>query len=48
MDLLRRLAGEMGFELEVVEKIQEDSREISSTFIREEIQKGHIKRPIIC
>ena len=44
VDLLRRLAGEMGFELEVVEKIREDSREISSTFIREEIQKGHIKK----
>ena len=34
----------MGFELEVVEKVREDSREISSTFIREEIQKGHIKK----
>ncbi len=42
--LLRRLSGKMGFELEVVEKIREDSREISSTFIREEIQKGNIKK----
>lgn len=33
-----------GYELQVVEKIKEDKRDISSTFVREEIIKGNIEK----
>ncbi len=41
--VLRKLSKEMGFELEVFSKIRQDKRDISSTYVREEIAKGHIE-----
>ncbi len=41
--LLAQLAPEYGYELEVVKKLQFDGRDISSTYIREEIQKGNME-----
>ena len=42
--LLSALAGELGYELIVVDKIKDGDRDISSTYIREEIAAGHIKK----
>ncbi len=42
--LLQKLSAVYGYELEVVEKVQEDGRDISSTFIREEILAGQIEK----
>lgn len=44
VDLLRKLSDELGFELIVVDKLQDDNVDISSSRIREEIQKGHIAK----
>lgn len=44
VSLLKKLAPELGFQLEVVEKAQEDNRDISSTYVREELDKGHIEK----
>lgn len=41
--LLQELKKEYHFELDVVPKIKKDQRDISSTFIREEIRAGHIQ-----
>lgn len=41
--MLRQLAAQYGYEVEVVDKIQEDGRDISSTFVREEIMAGNIE-----
>lgn len=43
VNLLYTMAKELGFQLEVVEKIKKDSRDISSTFIREEVRKGNME-----
>ena len=42
--LLSAMAGELGYELIVVDKIKDGARDISSTYIREEIAAGHIKK----
>lgn len=42
--LLERLSASMGFELEVVEKLKSGERDISSTFVREEIAKGNVAK----
>ena len=42
--LLQKLAGQYGYDLKVVDKRQEDGRDISSTFIREEILAGRLKK----
>ncbi|MDD6194262.1 MAG: bifunctional riboflavin kinase/FAD synthetase [Lachnospiraceae bacterium] len=42
--LLERLSADMGFELEVVEKLKAGEREISSTYVREEIAKGNVAK----
>ncbi len=42
--LLQTYAPVYGYEVIVVNKMQEDGRDISSTYIREEIQKGNIKK----
>lgn len=42
--LLQELSSVYGYEVEVVEKVQEDHRDISSTFIREEIAAGRIEK----
>ncbi len=43
VQLLKELSDEFGFELVVVEKIKKDDRDISSTYIREELKLGHIE-----
>lgn len=40
--LLRELSEELGFDLKIYEKIQKNNRDISSTYIREELKEGHI------
>ena len=42
--LLQTYAPVYGYEVIVVNKMQEDGSDISSTYIREEIQKGNIKK----
>ncbi len=44
VDLLRDLATKHGFTLEVVEKLKKENRDISSTFVREEIAAGNIAK----
>ena len=44
--LLKKMAPEYDFEVNIIEKVCEDGREISSTFIREEVEcgnMGHVK-----
>lgn len=43
-DLLRVLASVYNYHLEVIEKAQEDHRDISSTYVREELDKGNIEK----
>ena len=42
VQLLNELSKELGFEYKVIEKIKKDNRDISSTYIREELKEGHI------
>ena len=42
--VLQQYASELGYDVVVLDKIQEDGRDISSTYIREEINLGHIEK----
>ena len=42
VEMLRELSKEMGFELRIIDKIKLNDRDISSTYIREELKLGHI------
>ena len=42
--LLRKLADRYGYDLEVIVKEQDEHRDISSTYIKEELSKGHIEK----
>ncbi len=42
--MLQELSGEFGYEVVVHPKIKEDGRDISSTFVREEVEKGEIEK----
>lgn len=42
--LLERLSAECGFRLEIIDKLKYQGREISSTFVREEIIKGNMEK----
>jgi riboflavin kinase/FMN adenylyltransferase len=42
--MLQALAGQYGYETVIIPKIKEDERDISSTFVREEIARGHIEK----
>ena len=42
VELLRTLADKYSFELNVIEKIKKNNRDISSTYIREELKEGHM------
>ena len=42
--LLEKLSGEMNFKLKVIDKLQEDNIDISSTRIRDEIKNGNITK----
>ena len=41
--LLGKLSGELGFSVDIIEKIKSESRDISSTYVREEIAAGRIE-----
>lgn len=41
--LLAQLAGRYGYELKVIQKLKFEGRDISSTYIREEIKKGNME-----
>lgn len=42
--MLQQYAARYGYEVEVVDKMQEDGRDISSTFVREQIVAGNIEK----
>ena len=42
--LLRRLADSLGYRLHVIEKEKDETRDISSTYIREELEKGNVEK----
>lgn len=42
--MLQKYADEFGYEVEVVDKMQEDGRDISSTFVREQIMAGNMEK----
>ena len=42
--LLRQYAGRYGYEVCVIPKMKEDARDISSTYVREEIARGNIEK----
>ncbi|MCR5415885.1 MAG: bifunctional riboflavin kinase/FAD synthetase [Pseudobutyrivibrio sp.] len=42
VELLKELSKELGFKFHVIEKIKKNNRDISSTYIREELTKGNI------
>ncbi len=42
--LLLEYADKFGYEVQVIEKIQSDGRDISSTYIREYIKEGNIEK----
>lgn len=42
--MLQKYAEEFGYEVEVVDKMQEDGRDISSTFVREQIMAGNMEK----
>lgn len=41
--LLEKLSREYGFQLEIIEKLRYGQREISSTYVREEVEKGNME-----
>lgn len=43
-DLLKALAPELGYEVEVVEKEQDDHRDISSSYVKEELDRGNMEK----
>ncbi|MCI8662063.1 MAG: bifunctional riboflavin kinase/FAD synthetase [Hungatella sp.] len=42
--VLRELSGKYGYQLEVIVKEQDDKRDISSTYIKEELSRGNIEK----
>ncbi|MCI9501895.1 MAG: bifunctional riboflavin kinase/FAD synthetase [Hungatella sp.] len=42
--LLKKLSGKYGYDLEVVVKEKDCQRDISSTYIKEELSKGHVEK----
>ena len=44
VELLRSLSKELGFELYVIQKEKDHRRDISSTYIREELEKGNVEK----
>lgn len=42
-ELLEHLSGTYGYRLKIIKKMREGSREISSTYVREEVEKGHME-----
>ncbi len=42
-ELLQKMADTFGYEVDIVDKIRKDGREISSSYVREEIEQGHME-----
>lgn len=42
-ELLQKMADTFGYQVEIVDKITKDGREISSSYVREEIEQGHME-----
>lgn len=43
-ELLESLSGRFGYETEIIRKVSEGGREISSSYVREEIEKGNMEK----
>lgn len=43
-ELLSRMSAALGYHLHVIEKEKDDQRDISSTYIREELEKGNVEK----
>ncbi len=43
-ELLRKMSAEYGYQTVIIEKEQDDHRDISSTYVREELDLGHIEK----
>lgn len=43
-ELLRQMAKELGYEVEIIEKARDGARDISSSYIKEELDKGHMEK----
>lgn len=43
-ELLSRMSAALGYRLHVIEKEKDDQRDISSTYIREELEKGNVEK----
>ncbi|MEG0565369.1 MAG: bifunctional riboflavin kinase/FAD synthetase [Hungatella sp.] len=42
--MLQKLSSQYGYHLEVIEKAQDDHRDISSTYVKEELDRGNIEK----
>lgn len=42
-ELLEQMAEEMDYKVEIIDKVYHDEREISSTYVREEVEKGNME-----
>lgn len=42
--LLKQLSAKIGFQVEIMDKIRDQGREISSTYVREEVEQGHMEQ----
>ncbi|MBP3420998.1 MAG: bifunctional riboflavin kinase/FAD synthetase [Lachnospiraceae bacterium] len=42
--LLEQLSAELGFKLQIIDKLKYEDREISSTYVREEVAKGNMEK----
>lgn len=42
-ELLQKMTDTFGYEVDIVDKIRKDGREISSSYVREEIEQGHME-----
>lgn len=45
--LLKRLSGELGYEAEIIEKEQDGGRDISSSYVKEELDRGHMEKAAV-
>lgn len=43
-ELLRSMSAQYGYQTVIIEKEQDDHRDISSTYVREELDRGHIEK----
>lgn len=43
-ELLQRLSGQFDYQVEIIDKVSDGQREISSSYLREEIEKGNMEK----